>query len=35
MWRRNSLIRINRRKSGQPRLKPPYPANVGLWGNQH
>ena len=22
-------------RRGQPRVKPPYPAQAGLWGNQH
>ena len=32
MWRRNCFIRKFRRKKGQPRLKPPFPALVGLYG---
>lgn len=32
MWWRNSTFRVNWRKRGQPRVKPPYPAQVGLWG---
>lgn len=32
MRRRNSLVRIIEGRRGQPRLKPPYPANEGLWG---
>ena len=32
MWRRNCFIRITEGKKGQPRLKPPFPAGVGLYG---
>ena len=32
LWRRNSFIREFRRKKGQPRLKPPFPAGAGLYG---